>query len=160
LELYKTGPLAGLVNPFDHPPDLEDIAATYFQRPQDHLWVAEADHAVVGMIAMSEDEKEVAHLRRLRVAYSWQRDMHVAIQLLRTAIYHARVHGCLKLVFHTSLDGERAAELLRRLGFQYASIRDIGSRHLIEFYDDLYAQGVVSGDEEAQHPDIPDLSNL
>lgn len=139
LRLYHPGVLTGRINPFEHPVDLDDIAATYLQRPQDHFWVAESGRSVIGMIAISEDRERVAHLRRLRVAPSWQRDSRVAIELVRTAISHARLHGCLKLVFHTSLDSDKAVELLRRLGFQFASIRDIGNRHVIEFYDDLYA---------------------
>jgi len=127
--------------------DLNDINATYFRRPQDHFWVAAMNGRVIGMVAISEDQARVAHLRRLRVERPWQGDNRVAIRLIRAAIYHARSYGCLKLVFHTSLDRAGAVELLRRLGFQFASIRHMGSRHLIEFYDDLYANVCPQNEE-------------
>ena len=103
--------------------DLADIEGAYFRRPQDHLWVAEARNCVVGTVALSEDDARVAHLRRLRVAPLWQLDSRVAIGLIKTAVNHARFHGCMKLVFHTSLDSQRVVELLQSLGFQFARIR-------------------------------------
>jgi ribosomal protein S18 acetylase RimI-like enzyme len=139
LNLYQKGRLAGHADPLDRASDLADIEGTYFRRPQDHFWVAEAKDSVVGTIAVSEDDATVAHLRRLRVAPFWQLDDSLAIGLIRTAISHARFHGCPKLVFHTSLDGPRATELLQGLGLQFARIRDVAGVHLIEFYDDLYA---------------------
>jgi ribosomal protein S18 acetylase RimI-like enzyme len=142
LHLYYHGLLAGQVNQSDPASDLVDIEAAYFRRPQDHLWVAEARSSVIGTVAISEDDAHVTHLRRLRVAPFWQLDSRVAIGLIRTAINHARFHGCVKLVFHTSLDGKRAVELLERLGFQFARIRDVAGQHLIEFYDNLYANPV------------------
>ncbi len=147
MRLYYAGVLAGRIDPWDRTDDLHDIDATYFRREQDHFWVADANGRVIGTAAISEDNVWVAHLRRLRVERGWQDDDRVAIRLIRAAIYHARSYGCLKLVFHTSLDSASAVELLRRLGFQFASIRDMGSRHLIEFYDDLYAN-VCPPDQE------------
>jgi ribosomal protein S18 acetylase RimI-like enzyme len=140
LRLYHEGLLAGRVDPNDRAVDLEDVEGSYFQRPQDHFWIAEANGVVIGTVAISQDHAGVTHLRRLRVAPGWQRDSGVPLHLIRAAVNHARSHGSLlKLVFHTSLDGEEVVKLLNRLGFQFARIRDIGGRHLIEFYDNLYA---------------------
>ena len=140
--LYHKGRLVGHVDPSDCASDLNDIEAAYFRRPQDHLWVAEAKHSVIGTVAISEDDARVAHLRRLRVAPFWQLDSHVAISLIRTAVNHARFHGCLKLVFHTSLDSATAIELLQGLGLQFARVRKEAGQHLIEFYDNVYAHPV------------------
>jgi len=139
LRLYHDGLLAGCVDPKDRAADLDDIEGAYFRRPQNHFWIAEANGVVIGTVAVSEDDAGITHLRRLRVASAWQKNSGVAVELIKAAIHHARSHGCLKLVFHTSLDGEQAVKLLDRLGFQFSRTRDIGGRHLIEFYDNLYA---------------------
>ena len=140
--LYHKGVLAGHVDPRDCVSDLDDIEGSYFQRAQDHFWVAEARRRVIGTIALSEDDARVAHLLRLRVAPFWQLDDRVAIGLIRTAVHHARVYGCLKLVFQTTMESKRAFALLDGLGLQFSRIRDAAGRHLIEFYDNLYTNPV------------------
>jgi N-acetylglutamate synthase-like GNAT family acetyltransferase len=139
LYLYHHGLLGGQLNPIDNTSDLADIEASYFRRPQDHFWVAEAKGSVIGTVAISEDAERVMNLRRLRVAPFWQLESRVAIDLIRTAIIHARRNGCLKLVFHTSMESSQAVELLDGLGLQFSRVRHREYQHLIEFYDDLYA---------------------
>jgi hypothetical protein len=139
IHLYQHGLLGGHLDPTDHAVDMADIEKAYFRRPQDHFWVAQAKSEVIGTIAISEDAQRVMHLRRLRVAPFWQLERRVAAELVRTAIIHARHYGCLKLVFHTSLDSETAVELLDGLGLQLSKIRIREGQHLIEFYQDLYA---------------------
>ena len=137
--LYQKGMLAGHVDPKDDVSDLTDIENNYFKRSQDHFWVAEAKNSVIGTVALAEDDAGVARLWRLRVSPFWQLDNRVVSALVRTAIEHARSHGCLKVVFQSSLDGARAIALLEGMGLQFARIRDAGGRHMIEFYDNLYA---------------------
>lgn len=149
LHLYEHGLLGGRLTSSDGAADLVYIERTYFSRSQDHFWVAQAKSSVIGTIAVSEDDQQIMNLRRLRVAPLWQVDARVASGLVKTAIQHARIHGCLKLVFHTSLEGPRAVELLDGLGLQLSKIRHKEGQHLIEFYDDLYAShaGDVSAAE-------------
>ena len=145
--LYRTGLLTGWPDPDDHALDLADVEGSYFKRPQDHFWVAEAKGAVIGTVSIREDDAGVSHIRRLRVAMLWQLDSSVSIALLRTAIAHARHHGCLKLVFHTSLPSNRAVKLLEDLGFQVSRVRGAPGQHVIESYNDLYHRegGGVAG---------------
>jgi len=138
--LYTHGLLGGHRDQRDNAADLADIEKSYFQHPQNHLWVAEANGSLIGMVAISQDAESVMHVRRLRVAPLWQLESRVAIALIRTATTHARVHGCLKLVFHTSMDTPKAIELLDGLGLQLSRIRDREGQHLIELYDNLYAR--------------------
>jgi Acetyltransferase (GNAT) family len=137
--LYTHGLLGGHLNPNDQTSDLDDIERSYFQRAQDNFWVAEAKGELIGMVAISEGDKGVMDLRRLRVAPLWQLESRVAIELIRTAIIHARLRGCLKFVFHTSLDAPKALDLLNGLGLQLSRIRHSEGQHLIEVYDDVYA---------------------
>lgn len=137
-DLYHKGLLTGWQDPDDHALDLVDVAASYFARPQDHFWVAEAKGSVIGTIAIRQDDAGVSHIRRLRVAPLWQLDSSVSIALVRTAIAHARHHDCLKLFFHTSLPSNKAIRLLEDLGFQVAPLRGAPSDHVVEAYRDLY----------------------
>jgi ribosomal protein S18 acetylase RimI-like enzyme len=137
--LYREGLLAGQVDPNDAAADLADIKAAYFGRPQDHFWVAEAAAEVVGTIAITIDDQQAGHLRRLRVAPGRQESGHTACLLVETATAHALEYACLKLVLHTMLDDKRAMTLLHRLGFEFSRSRDLSGRHLLEFYADLYA---------------------
>ena len=148
--LYHTGLLTGWPDPNDHAEDLNDVEGSYFKRPQDHFWVAEAKGAVIGTVSIRQDDSGVSHIRRLRVAMLWQLDSSVAIALLRTAIAHARTHGCLKLVFHTSLPSNRAVRLLEDLGFQISRVRGAPGQHVIESYNDLYHR--QSGETAGQAP--------
>jgi hypothetical protein len=136
--LYHHGSLADHQNPTCNAPDLADIESSYLRRPQDHFWVAEARGEVIGTIAIAEDAERVMNLRRLRVSPFWQLDNRVVVSLLRTAIIHSRSYGCLKLLFHTSLNRARAMELLDGLGLQISRVRYQDGQHLIELYPDLY----------------------
>ncbi|MGD0463902.1 MAG: GNAT family N-acetyltransferase [Tepidisphaeraceae bacterium] len=147
--LYREGLLAGQVDPNDAAADLADIKAACFGRPQDHFWVAEAATQVVGTIAITINDQQVGHLRRLRVAPAWQESGHTTRLLVETATAHAREHACLKLVLHTPLDDKPAVTLLHRLGFEFSRSRDLNGRHLLEFYVNLYMpQKPTHGAEE------------
>jgi GNAT superfamily N-acetyltransferase len=136
--LYREGLLAGEVDPNDRVADLANIKAAYFGRAQDHFWVAEAAAEVVGTIAITIDDQQVGHLRRLRVAPGWRERGHTAGLLVETAMAHAREHACLKLVLHSLLDDKRAVALLHQHGFEFSRCRDLSGRHQLEFYANLY----------------------
>jgi len=151
--LYHRGLLAGHVDPYDPAADLDRIEEFYIGSPHRHFWVAEAFGKVVGTVAIAEEEDGVAHLRRLRVAPEWQDKSHVAVGLIKTATAHAREHGALKLIFHTPVDDTRAKDLLGRLGFHFARIREINGRQLLEFYVDLYER--MDGEDDMDAADFP-----
>ena len=142
LWLYHHGLLTGRADPSDPATDLDQIEQFYLQRPQDHFWVAEMEGEVIGTVAILVDEKQIAHVRRLRVDPAWKtwRGGEVARMLIQTATHHARQHDCLKLVLHTPVDDERAIAFLHLLGFEYAGTRQLRGRHLLEFYLNLYSR--------------------
>lgn len=142
LRLYHHGLLTGTPDPLDPATDLDHIEEIYLKRPQDHFWVADANSEVVGSIAITEDDKLVAHVRRLRVDPAWKswNGGEVARALIQHATHHAREHDSLKLVLHTPVDDEQAIALLRELGFNYARAREQCGRHVLEFYLNLYAR--------------------
>jgi N-acetylglutamate synthase-like GNAT family acetyltransferase len=132
--------LAGLPDPLDPATDLEQIEDVFLKRPQDHFWVAHVDSEIIGSIAITEDDKQIAHVRRLRVDPAWKawRGGEVARGLIRTATHHARQHDSLKLVFHTAVNDDQVIVLLHELGFEFARTRELRGKHLLEFYLNLY----------------------
>ena len=138
--LYREGLLVGQLDPYDAATDLEHIEEVYVQCPPNRFWVAEAGGVVVGTVAISQDQPDIAHLRRLRVAPRWQIDTRVAGLLVQTATNYAREYGFLKLVLHTPVDDRRAVPLLHRLGLRYARARKVHGRQVLEFYLSLYGR--------------------
>jgi ribosomal protein S18 acetylase RimI-like enzyme len=134
--------LAGVLDTLDPATDLDQIEEVYLKRPQDHFWVAELDGHVIASIAITEDDRQVAHVRWLRVdpACRMWHGGEVASVLMEKATHHARQHDCLKLVLHTPVNDERAITILHQLGFEYARTRERGGKHLLEFYLNLYAR--------------------
>lgn len=137
--LYQNGLLIGQLDPYDVATDLEHIEQVYIQSPPNHFWVAEAAQQIIGTIAISRENNDIAHVRRLRVAPAWQANAQVAGRLLQTATAHARANGFLKLILHTPVDDRRALPLLNRLGLKFARTRKIHDRQVLEFYLDLHA---------------------
>jgi len=142
VRLYHYGLLTGTPDFQDTAPDLDRIEEEYLKRPQDHFWVAEVNDRVIGSIAIKEDDKQIAHVRRLRVDPVWKmwQSGEVAKALIQQATQHARQHDCLKLVLHTPIDDDRAIAFLHHLGFEYARTRERRGRHLLEFYVNLYVR--------------------
>jgi N-acetylglutamate synthase-like GNAT family acetyltransferase len=142
LRLYHHGLLTGVPNPLDPATDLDHIEQIYLTRPQDHFWVAETNGEVIGSVAITEDDAQIAHVRRLRVDPAWKmwRSGEVARVLIQKATHHARQHDCLKLVLHTPVNDDRAIAFLHELGFEYARARELSGRHLLEFYINLYTR--------------------
>lgn len=141
-QLYHHGLLTGAPDTLDAATDLDHIEDVYLRRPQDHFWVAEIDGQVIGSIAITEHDKQIGHVRRLRVDPGWKtpHGSEIARILIRKATHHAREHDCLKLVLHTPVDDDRAIAFLHQLGFEYTRTRQLRGRHLLEFYIDLYAR--------------------
>ena len=140
LRLYRQGVLTGDPDPMDPATDLDHVEEVYLQRPQDHFWVAEIDGEVIGSIAILVNEKQIAHVRRLRVDPAWKKSHgeEIARALMEQATHHARRHDCLKLVLHTPVEDDRAIAFLHQMGFEYARARELRGRRLLEFYLDIY----------------------
>ena len=139
--LYRSGLLTGQIDPYEETTDLEHIEEVYVRHPPNQFWVAQAGDIVIGTIAISQESRDIAHMRRLRVAPAWQSDWRVAVRLVQVATTHARRNGFLKLVLHTPVDDRRAVPLLRRMGLEFARKRKVGNRRVLEFYLSLYSTG-------------------
>lgn len=137
--LYHNGLLAGQIAPNDTGADIDNIQAAYLGDDRCHFWVAEADGDVVGMIGVAEDEKDIAEIRRLRVAPT-HKPTNIAHALLETAVNHCRHHGYLKVRLDTRFEKDAAVELFDRSGFEHNRTKNIHGKELLEFYLDLYRE--------------------
>jgi N-acetylglutamate synthase-like GNAT family acetyltransferase len=134
--------------------NIDQIAETYFRRPQDHFWVAEARGEIVGTVGICVHDENVAHLGCLRAADD-SADAVIRKGLVRVAASHAHQHGCLKLVVHapqSQVDIGRAAEFLHRLGFEFSRHREIEKRVVLEFYLNLYERPELGPHEGTASP--------
>jgi N-acetylglutamate synthase-like GNAT family acetyltransferase len=138
--LYRQGLLAGAAEPLEISTDLEEIEDVYLKRPENHFWVAEVKEHVIASVAIAEDDRQVAHVRRLRVDPAWKtwHSGEVGCVLIERAARHARQHDCLKLVLHEPVNDERVIAFLHQVGFEFARARKLGGVDLLEFYLDLY----------------------
>jgi N-acetylglutamate synthase-like GNAT family acetyltransferase len=129
--------------------NIDQIEETYFRRPQDHFWVAEAQGRIVGTVALCANDENVAHLHCLRAADD-PLDYPIRKGLVQVAASHAHHHGCLKLVVHApdqQVDIQRAAEFLHRLGFEFSRHHQVEKRPVLEFYLNLYERPELAPDE-------------
>jgi N-acetylglutamate synthase-like GNAT family acetyltransferase len=144
LWLYKEGLLTPTANPAGSAAELGQIEEVYLKRPQDHFWVAEMHGDVIAMVGVKEEERQIGHVRRLRVdpTFVASSRRELAQILLRKAAEHAREHEFLKLVLHkcTAAHDEEAAAFLHQLGFEFNRARELDGRHLLEFYLNFYEQ--------------------
>lgn len=137
--LYTHGLLAGQIAPNDTGADIENVREAYFDHPRHHLWVAEVDQRVVGMVAVISDEDHTAEVRRLRVHSEFQKGQ-IAGALVEHAIAHCKHHGFLKVRLDTRFEKDAAMDIFDRIGFQHTRSRTVNGQELLEFYLDLYRQ--------------------
>ncbi|MEQ9453149.1 MAG: GNAT family N-acetyltransferase [Phycisphaeraceae bacterium] len=135
--LYVEGLLAGQIAPNDTGADIENVLEAYFDDDRHHLWVAEAEGTVVGMIGVGSDERDTAEIRRLRVIPDHQRSS-IAQLLAETAVNHCKKHGFLKVRLDTRFERDAALDLFTRLGFKHNRTKTMNGKDLHEFYLDLY----------------------
>ena len=140
LRFYRHGLLAGVPDPLDLATDFDGVEDVYLKRSKDHFWVAKVKGHVVASIAITADDRQVGHIRRLRADTAWKiwSDGEVAAVQIAKATHHARQHDCLKPVLHEPVNDGWAIALLHQLGFEYARARKQSGRPLLEFYLDLY----------------------
>ena len=135
--LYGHGLLSGEITPNDTGADIDNVCDAYFDDPRHHLWVADLDGRVVGMIGVGSDEDHTAEVRRLRVEPEYQHTA-IASRLLETALVHCKDAGFLKVRLDTRFEKGAALQHFDRCGFQHTRTRDAPGKELLEFYLDLY----------------------
>ena len=135
--LYTNGLLAGQIAPSDTGADIEHIQDAYFSDPATHLWVAELDGRVVGMVGVVRDQEHTAEVRRLRVQKDWQQTP-IGARLMETALGHCKQHGYLKVVLDTRFDPEAVLDMFDRFGFQHTRTKNVEGKDQLEFYLDIY----------------------
>ncbi|WP_428389542.1 GNAT family N-acetyltransferase [Mucisphaera sp.] len=136
--LYNVGLLDGQIAPNDTGADIDNVVEAYFDDERHHLWVAEFQGTVVGMIGVGSDERDTAEIRRLRVEPDLQ-NLDIAVQLAETAVNHCRKHGFLKVRLDTRFEKDAALNLFGRLGFKHNRTKNLHGKDLHEFYLDLYS---------------------
>ena len=100
--------------------DLLDIGKTYMSNKGCHIWVAEWNGKIVGMVGLiqNEDHKPgIAELQRMSVSKNC-RKMGVASKLLEELLKHSRQQGFEKNVLKTSNAQGPAVRLYRKFGFK------------------------------------------
>ncbi len=141
--LFKEGLLAGQIQKDDTGSDIDHIEHAYFQDERNHLWVADLDGQVLGMIGVLQGKGHTGEIRRLRVQKDHQGN-GIASRLVEVAVEHCQHHGYLKVVFDTRFEPQCDPGLLvgmfERVGFQHTRTKNMGSKDLHEFYLDLYRQ--------------------
>ena len=122
--------------------DLGDIENTYFQQKMSHLWVAECNQIVIGMVALVPDTDHegcfgksgevVGRLRRMAVLPEFRR-LGVAKQLLDTLLSYAKQVGYKQIVLLTTSAQEAAIKFYTKHDFQLVSKR-LANRAMRGFY--------------------------
>ena len=104
--------------------DLIDISKTYMSSDSGHMWVAEWQGKVVGMVGLAVDEKQkpgVAELQRMSVS-STCRKMGVGRKLLEELLRHAKGQRLEKIVLTTTSAQTPAIGLYKKYGFRLAGV--------------------------------------
>ena len=135
--LYGVGLLTGTNEPSDQLDDLHHVDRAYLSAPRNHLWVAEINDRVVGMIGLVDVGSHVAQIRRLRIAPQWH-ETDLPCRLVRVAVKYAQEHGYLKIVLSTHFHPDRKMHFLSELGFQHGRTTMVENKAQMEFYVNLY----------------------
>ena len=104
--------------------DLLDIDKSYMSSKGSHMWVAEWNGKIVGMVGIIHNETHkpgVAELQRMSVSTSC-RKMGIARKLLDQLIKHAREEGLEKIVLKTTSAQGPAIGLYKKYGFKHVDI--------------------------------------
>lgn len=104
--------------------DLLDIDKSYMSSKGSHMWVAEWNGKIVGMVGVIHNETHkpgVAELQRMSVSTSC-RKMGIARKLLDQLIEHAREEGLQKIVLKTTSAQGPAVGLYKKYGFKHVDI--------------------------------------
>ena len=104
--------------------DLKDIDKTYMTNDGCHMWVAEWNGKVVGMVGLVHNESHkpgVAELQRMSVSPACRR-MGIARKLLDELLKHAKDQQIEKLVLTTTSAQTPAIRLYKKYGFKLVAV--------------------------------------
>ena len=104
--------------------DLMDIEKSYMSNKSSHMWVAEWNGKIVGMVGLIHNETHkpgVAELQRMSVSTTC-RKMGIARKLLDQLIKHARAEGLEKIVLTTTSAQKPAIGLYKKYGFKHVEV--------------------------------------
>ncbi|KAJ7370626.1 N-acetylaspartate synthetase [Desmophyllum pertusum] len=104
--------------------DLKDIDKSYMSNDGSHMWVAEWNGKVVGMVGLIHNESHkpgVAELQRMSVSPVCRR-MGIARKLLDELLIHAKDQRFEKLVLTTTSAQTPAIRLYKKYGFKLIAV--------------------------------------
>ena len=110
--------------------DLEDISRSYGQLGE-AFFVASINGKIVGTVAIKQEDKRTALLRRLFVDSKYRREK-IGSQLVERAIQFCREVGYEELIFKTTSRMADAIKLMRKRGFQSRAKVPLGSVELLK----------------------------
>lgn len=111
--------------------DLNTISKTYSGK-RNTFFVGEVDRRIIGTVAVKEDDRETALLRRLFVAPAF-RGKDLGSRLVDEALRFCREKGYKKVVFRGTKGMSAASSLMRRKGFREAERIRLGEIEMIRF---------------------------
>ena len=104
--------------------DLKDIEKVYMTNNGCHMWVAEWNGKVVGMVGLVHNENQkpgMAELQRMSVSPACRR-MGIARKLLDELLKHAKEQQLEKLVLTTTSAQTPAIRLYKKYGFKLVAV--------------------------------------
>ena len=104
--------------------DLKDIGETYMSSDGSHMWVAEWNGKVVGMVGLLHDESHepgVAELYRMYVLSSYRRK-GIARKLLERLLCYAREQRYHKIILNTTNAQKAAFDFYKKSVFQLIKV--------------------------------------
>lgn len=104
--------------------DLENIEKSYMSSDGSHMWVAEWNGKVVGMVGLLHKESHkpgVVELNRMHVLSSYRRK-GIARKLLERVVSYAREQRYDKILLHTTSAQKAAFGFYKKCGFQLIKV--------------------------------------
>ena len=126
--------------------DLDNMESTYLCQEKSHMWVAELDKKIIGMVALvplddhevsfGKHREAVGRLRRMAVLPEFRR-LGVARKLLNELLNYARKIGYEQVILLTTSAQQAALSFYPKHGFQLVTKR-LANRALRGFYHYVY----------------------
>lgn len=111
--------------------DLYSIADVY-AGPREAFFVGEKENRVIGTVAVKEESKDTAILRRLFVSPKYRGKGYGRL-LIQKALDFCKEKGYREIVFHASTTMKAAMGLCRSKGFNEKQKLDLGGVDIIKF---------------------------
>ena len=115
--------------------DLRNIERDYLCHGA-NFWVAEADGALIGMVAAQRIDERTGRLRRMRVTREWRRK-GVAKHLLNTVEEFCREQGYTRLILDTTEQQTAAHRLYEAAEFVRVGERMLGAFRVFDYEKSL-----------------------